>query len=217
LRDRRQRNAEEFLGRLPPPVRSRLAKAMVKAGFNPMEHITDIEEHIAVTDREPYWVLKLKNTQVATERTTSTEAQLVRGFHCTRAICFPDILSERLPMGRRGALKPRSWANGGAGDHGIYFYGNVDQTKDMHKDLWIKVRSASKNTCGIIFYFETFAEVKPLSSGGITAEQPLARAGAVVHMKTSSENRWCVKPELISLKAIFVQPRALEDIADWLG
>ena len=125
-------------------------------------------------------------------------------------------MQSRGANGAQCVLRAFDHSDGGAGGHGLYFHGASAAHEDAHLNLWPKTKRCAKNDAGIVFYFEVFAEVLRMTSGGIGSEVQACLDGKVTHLVTRNENRWCVSPDLVALKKIFVQPWALEAQHTWL-
>jgi hypothetical protein len=117
---------------------------------------------------------------------------------------------------RSRSLQPRPWRSGGAGSHGCYGIGATGDTSDNKMlTIFAKMRNINKQASGVIFEVRGFLPHKAVREGGIREEATWCRRGYFTSY--SSEGRWCMPVEFMTMTAIWFTPNALKDWRVLLG
>lgn len=121
-----------------------------------------------------------------------------QGFHCTSTLSMCRALKDRGPRNINFA--------------GLYCL-LVQQPKTLEdmKPLCAKVTDGKRDFARALIEIKTKGESRRLQSGGIEADEEYVKRNIIVHMKTSSEDRWCVPPSLICFKALWLREGSFED------
>jgi hypothetical protein len=183
-------------GGLPEPTKRRLEKMIVATSFNPDFYVKEVQFHGDLVR------LVLKNVQVPMVESPAAEKATYVLIHGTTIRGATDIMASR-------AVKSRSWAEGGAGSHGVY--GRASATVSTPETLRLveALRSHNKNQSGIFYELRAHVGFSSIKQGGIKAEAQMCRRGCITSYP--SEGRWCVPAELSALWACWVAPNALDE------
>ena len=107
-------------------------------------------------------------------------------------------------------------AEGGVGEHGVYFLGKVaerhhdalGQARDMFKEAW----RHSKNASGVVFECWAEGPWTRWGSGSTDMEQASCARGVSVHLRRAKENRWCIAVPYITMRAMWLLDTSLEGL-----
>ena len=74
----------------------------------------------------------------------------------------------------------------------------------------IKVLGRQRDRAGVVFELACHGNLMRLERGGTTAEDEWLQKGFITHLRTSSEDRWCVPQDRITLHAVWVTEASME-------
>jgi hypothetical protein len=132
----------------------------------------------------------------------------VRLYHATSQAGLRGILHS-------GRVLPRPSEEGGAGSHGVYAVGVMDEPRWNRNEAWraqvenekankiLGLWGSMKNTCGVAVEMLAIASVHSLKSG--ESEVDFVRPGQMAHRR-GSHSWWCVAPEDIQITAVLTDP-----------
>ena len=119
------------------------------------------------------------------------EAWTFKGYHATTCAGAMGIIKDR-------RIKKMAFA-------GIYCM-LVQQPKSpgcLH-DAQKLVFDGKRDCSNVVFEISCKGSSMSLKSGGIPADAEVVEQGYIAHMKTSSENRWCVPEHIVNLEAVWI-------------
>ena len=107
-------------------------------------------------------------------------------------------------------------AEGGVGEHGVYFLGKVaekhhdhlGQARDMFKEAW----GHGKNASGVIFECWSEGPWTRRGNGSTEMDQASCARGVSVHLRRAKENRWCIAVPFITMRAMWLLDTSLEGL-----
>ncbi|MFM7984512.1 MAG: hypothetical protein ACKPKO_34820 [Candidatus Fonsibacter sp.] len=66
------------------------------------------------------------------------------------------------------------------------------------------VFDGKRDTSSVVFEINCMGSKIALKSGGVWADAEVVKQGYIAHMRTSSENRWCVPQHMVNLEAVWI-------------
>ncbi len=107
-----------------------------------------------------------------------------------------------------GHLRPKPYADGGAGTHGVYcFLSPLFYDSQSHIDVLLKVSAGHKAWDGFIVEGNVVGRTVTMASGGIDEEAAVVQEGVHTHL-TGSQKRWCVHEHSFSVTALWFSQNA---------
>ena len=193
--------------------RMRIARVMVRAGFNPMVAISAVQEIYTECYGACSYRLEF-NTNLLPRREFSEDPEYrqVLGAHCTTCEGFEGIIKDMCLKGSKQLPH-------------IYFKGWLDGYLVEHmKWLFENAKDATKNMAGIVFELVTkglrikshtddcyaWVAANGDQRGTYWDQHVCFDLRQISHFKSGDENRWSAHPELVQLRAFWVSPVALE-------
>ena len=182
----------------------RIAFTFFKAAFNPFEHLGDVGPVMnpSVQDKQWYRVMFRAGMQTSAVN-ASDDPQNLWTFQAAHGTSHEGVI---------GILKDKQIR--AFGFVGVYCL-CAQQPKNMTDFLPVltKVINSSKNTSDVVFEFQAAGESVRLTSGGTQADDEVCAGGKVSHMRTSNEDRWCVPPHLITMRAMHICETSMLQVA----
>lgn len=182
---------------LSQDCRQRVARIFVLTNFDPSVSIARVD-NVSLQEKGAWARCHLRGFAAPTVTIDSDQAWDFQGFHCTTT------------SGAKGVLETMSITGSFRG-----LYCMLSQQPKTFEDVVYvakKCVGGSRNLCDIMFEVKCHAESVSLKSGGVEADERVCASLRVSHMKTSSEDRWCIPWELLQVKSMWIGERAVEDI-----
>ena len=155
---------------VPEPTVSRLLDLWRKGGLAERVDLGEVTE-LEMADGTKVWRIAVSGAQKG-EEDRDRAARLLTGFHATDVEAVRSIF-------RSGQFVGRSYAQGGAGEHGLYVTGTLwgDDRQEILRCLR-KSLLHSKNSTNVLFEVTAHARWVRVKIGGVDMVQKLCAQGA---------------------------------------
>ena len=164
---------------VPEPTVSRLLDLWRKGGLAERVDLGKVTE-LEMADGTKVWRIAVSGAQKG-EEDRDGAARLLTGFHATDVEAVRSIF-------RSGQFVGRSYAQGGAGEHGLYVTGTLwgDDRQEILRCLR-KSLLHSKNSTNVLFEVAAHARWERVRSGGVEMVQKACAQG----LAANTGEYWC--------------------------